>query len=339
MDCVIPGHSIRTFCSSIVCLSKIGSEIYFEFHALEGLSVRALNDAKSAFGHFRYEPAFFERCTAPPASSSRKRTLTQDQDDLRFSCRVTLKALAAIVRPRKEAVSLRIGSETDAAALFLTFEFQIQKNKDALVRVIHRIKVADADSLTAVVSKQDGSEIVASPKVFSQLLEPLKRTSEAAMIITKDSQVVSVSSFHHCDNVPDDNNRNATNNNAILQANSASLLKTETGMTCDNFDEFFFRDGRDIDQDDSLPRNVNQQLVLVFPIREFKAMLQFCTLAKLDEELRVTLYFHWGGKPLSIEAESREQHHFTAELILATLDHKLLASSSTSTQQASTATT
>ena len=327
MDCVIPGHSIRIFCSSIVCLSKIGSEVYFEFHALEGLSVRALNDAKSAFGHFRYEPAFFERCTAPPASS-RKRTLTQDQDDLRFSCRVALKALAAIVRPRKEAVSLRIGSETEGSALFLTFEFQIQKNGDALIRVVHRIKAADADSLTAVVSKQDGSEIVASPKVFSQLLEPLKRTFEAAMIVTKDSQVVSVSSFHHCDNVADDNDP-ATNNNAILQANSASLLKTETGMTCDNFDEFFFRDGRDVDQDDSLPRNVNQQLVLVFPIREFKAMLQFCTQAKLDEELRVTLYFHWGGKPLSIEAESREQHHFTAELILATLDHKLLASSTT----------
>ncbi|GKY92372.1 hypothetical protein MPSEU_000208100 [Mayamaea pseudoterrestris] len=327
MDCVIPAHSIRTFCASLVCLSKIGNEIYFEFDALEGLSVRALNDAKSAYSLIRFEPAFFERCTAPP-SLRRKRT-AMTQDDLRFSCRVALKALTAIVRPRKDVVSLRICSETESSALYVTFEFQIQKNRDALLRVIHRIKAADANSVTAVVSKEDGSEIVASPKVFSQLLSPLKRTSEAAMIINKNSQVVSVTSFHHCDNVAEDAEQGANNNNAILQANSASLLKTETGMTCDNFNEFFFRDGRVIDDDDSLPPNVNEQVVLVFPIREFKAMLQFCSQAKLDEELPVTLYFHWGGKPMLIESESREQHHFTAELVLATLHHKLLSTNLT----------
>jgi hypothetical protein len=320
MDCVIPGHSIRSFCASIVCLSKIGKEIYFEFDPLDGMSLRALNDAKSAYSHFRYEPTFFERCTAPPPSSSRKRSLTQEE--MRFSCRITIKALAAVVRPRKDVVSLRLCSETESSALFLTFEFQIQKNRDALLRVIHRVKAADANSVSAVVSKDECSEIIASPKVFSQLLEPLKRTVEAAMIISKNNQVAA-SSFHHCDNV--DENQQGTNNNAILQANSASLLKTETGMTCENFDEFFFRDGRDIEEDDTLPRNVNDQVVLVFPIREFKAMLQFCAQAKLDEELRVALFFHWGGKPMSIEAESREHHHFSAELVLATLDHKLLS--------------
>lgn len=49
-------------------------------------------------------------------------------------------------------------------------------------------------------------------------------------------------------------------------------------------------------------------------------MLQFCSHGG-EEELRVTLLFHYGGKPLVMETAG---NGFTGELIMATLDHKLL---------------
>jgi hypothetical protein len=48
------------------CLSRIGKDLYVAFDAIEEVSLRSLNDAKSAYAYFRFEPAFFERCTAPP---------------------------------------------------------------------------------------------------------------------------------------------------------------------------------------------------------------------------------------------------------------------------------
>ena len=40
-----------------------------------------------------------------------------------------------------------------------------------------------------------------------------------------------------------------------------------------------------------------------------------------QEELRVSISFHWGGKPIIFETDGES---FTAKLIMATLDYKLL---------------
>jgi len=319
MDCVIPGHSVRSFCASIGCSSRIGKDLYVEFDPIEGLALRSLNDAKSAYACFRFEPSFFERCTTPlntSSSESRKRTLTEASQELRFSCRVAVRALAAVVRPRKNVVSLRVRSETCSSALYLSFEFHLKSSESAaLLRLVHRVQVADADGVSAVASKEGASEIVASPKVLLRLLEPLKRTAEAALIVRSDAKVVSAASFHHTQA-----GNNPTNNNAILQATSASLLKTETAITCDEFEEFDFCDNRQVDE--TMPDTVNSTVILVFPIKEAKAMLQFCS-QQSQYELRVSLSFHWGSKPLVLEASTDS---FSAELVLATLDHKLLDS-------------
>jgi hypothetical protein len=328
MDCVIPGHSVRPFCASISCLSRIGKDLYLEFDAIDGLALRTLNDAKSAYACFRFEPTFFERCTAPPLQSSswRKRHHSTEEEETspsqeRFSCRVALRALAAVVRPRKSVVALRVRSETSSAALFLSFEFTLQ-NQDALISVVHRIKAADANAMHPVAPTDDASEIRGSPKILLQLLDPLKNTPEAALVVGSGSKTVSASSFHHTDTTTQQQQQgNTNNNNAILHAANASLLKTETAIGCDEFEEFDFHQNRNL-RDDMVPEDVNQEVILVFPIKEAKSMLQFCSQAHLDQELCVSLFFHWGGKPLVFESTTDS---FSARLVLATLDYKLLA--------------
>lgn len=333
MDCVIPGHSVRPFCASIGCLSRIGKDLYLAFDPIDGLALRSLNDAKSAYALFRFEPAFFERCTAPvivnpvtPDSRKRDRNRSSQSQtqggsqEASFSCRATLRALAAVVRPRKNVASLRVRSETSASALYLSFEFHLQKSQDAILTVVHRIKVADANGVSAVAPKDDCSEIVASPKVLLRLLEPLKRTAEVSLIVQSDARTVSAASFHHTDTLAGGQDGSSTNTNAILQASTASFLKTETAIGCDEFEEYFFREDRDAD-DDNMPELVNKEANLVFPVKEAKAVLQFCSQSHLDQELRVSLSFHWGGRPIIIESPADS---FSVQLVLATVDHKLL---------------
>eukprot|EP00563_Minutocellus_polymorphus_P013945 CAMPEP_0181057212 /NCGR_PEP_ID=MMETSP1070-20121207/20127_1 /TAXON_ID=265543 /ORGANISM="Minutocellus polymorphus, Strain NH13" /LENGTH=56 /DNA_ID=CAMNT_0023136605 /DNA_START=122 /DNA_END=288 /DNA_ORIENTATION=+ len=55
MDVILPSHSLRTFSAAVACLTKIGKECYVDFDPLgHGLTLRTLNDAKSAYGQFRF---------------------------------------------------------------------------------------------------------------------------------------------------------------------------------------------------------------------------------------------------------------------------------------------
>ena len=184
MDCIIPSHSIRTFGASISALSKIGKDLYVEFDPVDGLILRTLNDAKSAFCEFAFDASYFDRCSSAPTKEKQKRSaLTQE----RYTCRIPLKAMGAVVRPRKGLVSLRIRNQVSADHLYLAFEFQLQQNGSQL-SVIHRIAVSDSESVTAVAPKEGCSQIVALPRLLIRMLEPL-RTYEVALIINEQHKV------------------------------------------------------------------------------------------------------------------------------------------------------
>lgn len=136
-------------------------------------------------------------------------------------------------------------------------------------------------------------------------------------------------------------------------AASAGVLKTEASIGVEKFVEYHWRDDRkegrhdggddDDDEggrggnsrrtstqdDDAIPpgnpppSKVNEEVTLVFGIKEARAMLQFCAAASTDVEMDAVLCFHWGGRPVVVEAEE-EEGRYSAELILATLDHQLV---------------
>jgi Rad9 len=418
MDVVIPGDSIRPFCAAIGCLSRMGKELYVDFDPFDGLTLRALNDAKSVFASFHYDPSFFHRCMAPPlalssklrtkrkkvkhrnthaGSGSRKRQRernggdTNDNDhedesdeeedeEPRLSIRVPIKGLSAVVRKRNHpVVSLRIHTsltdlhngdddDTDTGSNgcynALSFEFQFQPmvaprtgnnhhNPPSVVRVVHQIAIADAQAVAAVAPTEGASELVCHPNVLLRMLEPLKGTAEMALIVSDEHKLVSACTFHHDDVVgavsqqqrldgPDDANGAATNshtNNLFFTSKPASL-KTETSIGCDDLIDFEYvahgpsqqADPKDGDDDDDNgmpappsippPTHVNKQVVLVYNIKEFKALLQFCAHAHSDQELRVSINFFWGGRPMVVETEW--EGCFQAQLVMATLDHHLL---------------
>lgn len=259
--------------------------------------------------------------------------------------------------------------------------------------VIHRIPIVDSTAtafgnvMTPMMHRdkdEPPSELIVSPNVLYRLLEPLQRTVEVALIIRSHTATnqetdeegalgrhfnniqnslgsVSASSFHHSDTVYDRTLLN--NNNAILQATTASLLKTETACTSQEFEDFDFVTSRNMNSNDNngIPDNVNDEVILVFPIKEAKAMLQFCcssfTMLSVSQQHRlqhvenqlVHLSFHWGGQPLMIQTfnntansniihdnniESFSSSTYNMQLVLATMDYQLLTSMRTTTTSA-----
>ena len=103
-------------------------------------------------------------------------------------------------------------------------------------------------------------------------------------------------------------------------------MKVETSIGLEELEEYDWVSGRDNDSDDDLPPNVNTEVALVIGTKEIKSMLQFSSQGGDDHSL-TTLSFHWGGKPLIVETKGSG---YTAQLILATLDHSLLGGLTTS---------
>lgn len=385
MDCTIPGTSIRPFCAAISCLSKIGKELYVDFDPFDGLSLRALNDSKSVFGNFHYEPSFFTRCHSVLDSSSfltktnenKNRTTTtkssakrkrghgssnrdndgrdrnnsdesdeDDNDSERWTVRIAMKALIPIVRSRKDVSNLQLLTVRD----HLAFEFHIQKMDGTTVRVLHKVGYAPANGVAAVASMDDSSELVIQPHVLATMLEPLKRSIEIAIIVNEKHKLVSSVTFSH-DDLPEQPSMTST---AALTKQQASV-KTEVSVKYDDLVEVHYvgfaghngdgcdssdtddgrnhgRDNRrrEVSQSQQLvrpPTNLKEQVILVFTLKEFKAFLQFCSQAVVDQELQLSIQFHWGGRPMVLKTVGESFH---GELFMATLDHHLLGDMRTS---------
>ena len=249
------------------------------------------------------------------------------------------------------------GLKAQGGKMQLSFEFVTSGGRSGgsggTLRFVHRVHVSDADGVAAVAPREGASELVCAPSLLLRLLEPLWRTAEVALTVDDVGKTVAATSFHHGDGGGGTAASGAgesgiasgqgQGNNAVLNAAAAALLKTETSIGTDEFLEYTWKDDRILSQGgceggdeegesedgatagSAPPASVNETVTLVFGIKEAKAMLQFCSSADQEGEMDAIVSFHWGGRPFIIDAED-EAGSFRAELILATLDHRLLGS-------------
>lgn len=314
MDCIIVGHAVKPFIAALACLTRIGKEITVDFDPMDGLSLRALNDSKSIFSSFHFEPSYFQKCSSPPFNNSKKRRKTS-QTETHWTVRISIKALAPLIRPRKDVLSLQIVTVGD----LLSFEFQMQRASGIIVHIIHRVGYAPAQSVAAVASTDGASEIVAPPQLLLTMLEPLKRANEIALLVNDKHNLVSSVTFSHDDIAQE----------ASSSLSKPQLLKTETSIPYDEFIEVEYMSHIHDDSANEAvppPQDLKEQVVLVFTLKEFKSILQFCSQGS-DSSLPVSINFFWGGKPMVVKTTGE---HFSAQLIMATLDHKMMAVMKTS---------
>lgn len=290
------------------------------------------------------------------ASNSLNRSNTEsnddsddDDDDEKYLCRVPIRSVLAILHSRKGLQSLRIRSigidrdlnydeiedEEQDARMQLSFEFRIQSNGS--MKITHKIAVASAESVIASADRTNCSEIIASPKLLLKMVEPVT-SPEIALVISDERRTVTATSFHYADvsldnfGQGDQTQSGVAGSNLVLSASVSKVLKTETTVDCDEFEEYNYEDGQGIELDEEggepdLPTGIDREVSLVFSSKEAKALLQFCTqqavAGNIDDlgELTVVVNFHWGGKPVVFETEGEA---FKGTVILSTVSHKLL---------------
>jgi len=311
----------------------------------------------------------------------------EDDADEKYLCRVPIRTVAAILHSRKGLQSLRIRSigshhsasantnvnanngttssqdemsngdddnddEEESPRMQLSFEFRIQSS--GIMRITHKISVSNAESVIASASRTNCSEIVASPRLLLKMMDPVQ-SPEIALVVNDQKGKVTATSFHYADaSLSMDGHghghgHGGGNGNLILSASADKVLKTETSVDCEEFDEFIYSDGKSINTRDAntlsnaddgsaatseeeafgqenLPVGIEHEVSLVFSSKEAKAMLQFCTNqagGNADElgEMRVIVNFHWGGRPIVFETEGDA---FKGQVILSTVSHLLL---------------
>lgn len=301
-------------------------------------------------------------------STATQETEPEDEEDFgdeKYLCRVPIRTVAAILHSRKGLQSLRIrsigsrssldendngvysssdeagdGEVESSPRMQLSFEFRIQSH--GIMRITHKISVSNAESVIASASRTNCSEIIASPRLLLKMMDPVQ-SPEIALVVNDEQGRVTATSFHYADaSLGTDTNGNG---NLVLSASVDKVLKTETSVDCEEFDEFIYSDGKggltnanalsngdddSVDEDafvqDDLPEDIETGVSLVFSSKEAKAMLQFCTHqagGNADElgEMRVIVNFHWGGRPIVFETEGDA---FKGQVILSTVSHHLL---------------
>jgi len=63
MEVALSGSLLRTFFKSAACLAKIGAEVLIEAAAGQGLTLKAMNSARSAFCSVTFKQASFDLFT------------------------------------------------------------------------------------------------------------------------------------------------------------------------------------------------------------------------------------------------------------------------------------
>lgn len=315
MDVVIPSHGVKTFCSSLASLTKMGSDIYWEFDVVRGLTLRTINDAKSAYSCWHYEAKFFERCTVPPPirgsnGNRRKAHANSQTTQSYFTGRMCTRSLQPLLRSRK-AASLRITTphvDSDAVSFAFSMEFG-----DSVITIQYDIPLTtQTETLCAVPDMEDASTFCIAPSMLGRLLDALT-TSYAALIIRNGSSVAA-SSFSNGEVEALEEFGTGTRS-----TNDCKGLKSETGCDVQELLDFDYVNRDTLEE--GIPDDVNEEVILVFHLPEAKSFLQFANSLEA-----IYISFHWGGKPALLETKAET---FSARLVLATLDHSSLKANRT----------
>ena len=78
---------------------------------------------------------------------------------------------------------------------------------------------------------------------------------------------------------------------------------------CDEFEGYTWRNNNTttlttscLTSSSEPPGNLNEEVNLVFAIREVKTLLQFCTSSMQDPDMKIVMSFQYGGKPIVLES-------------------------------------
>lgn len=153
MKCTAPGRNIKVFGKAILCLAKIGEDIYFEGEA-SGLAVRTVNLSRSAYGSFSFQTSFFSKFSL------------QSQNSIELRCKVTSRSCLSIF---KNLVTLEKSVENFSIELkFREGEFVFTLLHKTGIKKQYNLTFQECEGLSAIFNKNSSViHIVSNQKFLS----------------------------------------------------------------------------------------------------------------------------------------------------------------------------
>lgn len=307
----ISQENIKPFATVMGYLGKVGRELLIEVDEKEAadreddfaresgntptLTLRALNDLKSAFTCVEFHSSFFEEIVLHASDA--------------FSCKVAIKPICALLRQFKNVTCINISAvQTGNVEHHLIFHL-FQSNG---IRRVHRLQYRDCEIVHAQYEEEGASFLSSEPKVFAQLFEHVRQIPEVALTCSPDS--FRVSSFYKSEAL--DGKRQHMN--------------TELDINIQSFDEYIFvgtpgalaDDGDENESTDLSKEKKSSHMSpvrIIFCAKEVRALVSLCEACDIDI---FRLYFTLSGLPIKFTSKFND---FNVTLVLATLEQPSVA--------------
>jgi len=266
-------ENLKAIVACFAFLNKVGKELLLEVEN-NVLTLRALNDAKTAYASVEFDDHFFHEGVSVGGG----------EDAETFACKVSLKQLCSVCKNLRHVEKLTIRAEKIGKTFDLVLEMLAADT--GIVRT-HRFKYSDCDVLSAIFDDEGASSLKAPNKVFEQFMGNMYQSPEIAVIPGRDEFVVR--SHHSAGDAPNE---------------AKKTLETKMVLSTEEFDLYDFKgteeDGGNHEHlDNQNGLNVDQQQYeLVFCTRELKAILGLCDSINMET---IQMFFRTAGAPIKFQ--------------------------------------
>lgn len=292
MELALSGSLLRSFFKSVGCLSKIGAEVLVEATAGTGLTLKAMNTARSAFCSVTFKQASFEVFNV--------RTGT-------VQTAVLAKHLAAALRTQRLERVIISQKPGDAA----TMSVRLECPRSGLVKNYGLNCVTDAEHLKATVDPSlMPITLVVRPKEFGRLLSHFQSAQTDVTVSFSPEKTGGAPTGDFAGGFGDRRGESSTAPTRNLRLSSFSDPNAppgqalQTSISLDTAEDAVLR-YEHCDEShgagDAAARDVTVNL------KDLRAMVSFCESVDLD----VALYADCAGAPMLVRptAEFKGAHH------------------------------
>ncbi|TDH66076.1 hypothetical protein CCR75_005215 [Bremia lactucae] len=316
----IAEEAVKVFVAALQCLAQVGKEFSIECEpTARRLTLRALNDSRSASGQFVLDKTFFSESQGCSVTLEGVNITSKEILKARFNgrtpflkCKVFAKSCCNVFRSLKHVQSVQLvllvdqeelehadasqenASQSEIFEVDLDcIELRWQLRCDFDITKTHHMKVQSCQILRAVFDKN------ACPNRWrtrchhlSSLLAHIHHSNEVS--VTCSATHVKFESYFP--SITD----------------GKPQLQTETAVESTDFSEYILQ---------PMSNSIDSQLI--FCIKEIRALLAFC---KSSDVLEVSFFYSASGSPVLWMAESTSMARFSIELTLSTIAAFLPAS-------------
>uniref|UniRef100_M4BP82 Cell cycle checkpoint control protein RAD9A n=1 Tax=Hyaloperonospora arabidopsidis (strain Emoy2) TaxID=559515 RepID=M4BP82_HYAAE len=324
--------ALKVFVAALHCLAQVGKELSIECDiGARRLTLRALNDARSASGQVVFDRSFFAEAPESGVTLQDVAISTCEALRARFrgltpfaKCKVFAKSCCNVFRTLKHVQSVQLALVVDQEALDESDASQEESvSQISSVNRSNNVDEVDLDCLALRWTLRCAFDITKTHVMKVQSCQIMRAVFDQNACPnhwrTRQHHLSSLfAHIHHSSEVSVTCSPTHVKFESYFSnvTDSKAQLQTETAVESAEFSEYVLQSATEW--------SGRASAQLIFCIKEIRALLAFC---KTSDVLEVSFYYTTSGSPVLFAAESTSMAKFSIELTLSTVTTFVPASS------------